>query len=521
MPVRPYDAARTRRTLFDALLEARARHGGNKEILEDADRAPMTFDKLVLGAMVLGRKLANLTQPKEAVGLMLANSAGVIVAFFGLTAFGRTPAMINFTAGPRTILQACEAAKITRIVTAHRFIEQAKLEPLIEILKKRIEIIYLDDLKASITTGEKLRGLVDATLPFMAKGHAAPDDIGVILFTSGTEGAPKGVALSHANIVGNVEQIAGHVDLNPDDVVLNPLPVFHCFGLTGGTLLPLLNGMKAVLFPSPLRTKEIPKMVRDVRATILFATDTFLSGYARAADDGDMASLRFVVCGAERVKDETRQMMLSRFGTPIVEGYGATECAPVLAVNQPDHRNRPGTVGRFLPGVEWRLESVPGIEGGGRLHVKGVNIMSGYIRVDAPGEIQPLAGGWHDTGDIVAIDQEGYVTIRGRLKRFAKIGGEMVSLALVEANASAVWPDAQHCAIAVSDPKKGEQIVLLTEQKDADRNALIAWGKANGVAELTLPRRVVVVDAIPVLGTGKTDYVAAQRMAEGQLAAAA
>lgn len=516
MPVRPYDVARTRRSIFDALLEARKRFGGKKEILEDADRTPLTYDRVVLGSLILGRKLAAMTQERETVGVLIANSAGGMVALFGLLAFGRTPAMLNFTAGLRNIRAACEAGQIRTIVTARRFVTQGNLTGLVDELAKEFNVVYLEDVRESITALDKVRGLAEAAAPGFVVARTHPDQTGVMLFTSGTEGAPKGVALSHANIVANVEQIAGHVDLDPSDVVLNPLPIFHCFGLTGGTLLPLLTGMKCVLFPSPLQAKNIVKLCRETKSTILFGTDTFVNQYARQADDGDLSSLRFIVCGAERVKDETRTMMQARFGVPIVEGYGATEASPVIAVNTPDAFNRPGSVGRFLPGQEWKLESIPGIDGGGRLFVRGPNLMRGYVRVDAPGEIQPLPDGWHDTGDVVSIDKEGYVTIRGRVKRFAKIGGEMVSLTAVEANASAVWPDNAHVALAVNDPKKGEQVILLSDRKGADRAELQAWYKQNGVAELSLPRRIMEVDAIPVLGTGKTDYVSAQRMAEAK-----
>ncbi len=514
MPVRPYDVARTRRSIFDALLEARGRFGGTKEILEDADRTPLTYDRLVLGSFVLGRKLSGITDRGENVGVLIANSVGAMVALFGLLAFGRTPAMLNFTAGTKNIRSACSAAQVKTILTARRFVEQANLTALIEDLGKDYKIVYLEDVRNSLTGLDKARGLLDATAPFLARVKSDPDATAVMLFTSGTEGIPKGVALSHANLVANVEQVAGHVDLNPDDIVFNPLPIFHCFGLTGGTFLPLLQGMKCILFPSPLQAKNIVKLVRETQSTILFGTDTFVNQYARQADEGDLSSLRFIVCGAERVKEETRQTMLSRFNVPIVEGYGATEASPIIAVNTPDHLNRPGTCGRLVPGIEWKLESIPGIDGGGRLYVRGPNLMRGYVRLDAPVEIQPLPSGWHDTGDVVAIDKDGYLTIKGRVKRFAKVGGEMVSLTAVENYATSCWPDHLHVAVAVTDPKKGEQIILLTDCSFADRSDLLAWYKINGAAELALPKKIIKIDEIPLLGTGKIDYVNAQRLAQ-------
>jgi acyl-[acyl-carrier-protein]-phospholipid O-acyltransferase/long-chain-fatty-acid--[acyl-carrier-protein] ligase len=344
--------------------------------------------------------------------------------------------------------------------------------------------------------------------------HPDPKSPAVILFTSGTEGDPKGVVLSHLNIVANVHQVLAHVPeaFGLDDVLFSPLPTFHCFGLTAGALLPLLGGMKAVLHPTPLQTKIIPKRIEETAATILFATDTFLNQYVRACSGNELSKLRFAVCGAERVRDETRRLVRSRFDVELLEGYGATEAAPVIAVNEPGH-NRPGTVGRPLPGMELKFEPVPGIENGGRMLVRGPNVMSGYLMSDKPGCLQELPAGWHDTGDIVSRDAENYLTIRGRLKRFAKIGGEMVSLAVVEDCASTLWRGYDHAAAVLPDKRKGEQIVLLTTCPEAHRTDLQRWAQDHGVNELSLPRRIFQVPSIPVLGTGKMDVGAVQKLA--------
>jgi acyl-[acyl-carrier-protein]-phospholipid O-acyltransferase/long-chain-fatty-acid--[acyl-carrier-protein] ligase len=344
-----------------------------------------------------------------------------------------------------------------------------------------------------------------------AGAKVEPDDPAVVLFTSGSEGIPKGVALSNANLIANAYQVkalAGDV-LKPDDVFFNPLPIFHSFGLTAGLLTAVLNGMKSVLYPSPLHYRQIPKLVAGTRATIMLATDTFLQGYARAAGETDLASVRYVIAGAERVKDETRRLW-AKHGTVILEGYGATECSPVIAVSLPD-RNRSGSVGPILPGIEWRLDPVEGIHEGGRLHVRGPNVMKGYLDSTAPGGIHPPVDGWHDTGDIVTVD-DGIVTIRGRAKRFAKVGGEMVSLAAIEATVQGLWPDNSHVVVAIPDPRKGEQIILITDKADADRDVLLAHAKAQGFPELWMPRSILV-SGIPVLGSGKTDYAAAVELA--------
>lgn len=508
-----FDIARTRKTLFGALLDARDRFGGNKVALEDLERQPITFGRLVLGSLVLGRKLAGLTKEREAIGVLLPNVQAIAVTLFGLNAFGRVPAFLNFTAGLKNLKAACELAEIETIVTSRRFIEQGKLDDLIEALGEGRRILWLEDVRAELTSLDKLRGLVGSW--FARRIHAGariqPDDPAVLLFTSGSEGVPKGVVLSNANLVANAYQVkalAGDV-LKDDDVFFNPLPIFHSFGLSAGLLTAVLNGMKSVLYPSPLHYRQIPKLVAGTRATVMLATDTFLQGYARAAGEDDLASVRFVIAGAERVKDETRRLW-DRHGTVIVEGYGATECAPVIACNLPDD-NHPGTVGHVLPGIEWRLEPVEGIHEGGRLHVRGPNVMKGYLDPAGPGGIRPPVEGWHDTGDIVSID-DGFITIRGRAKRFAKIGGEMVSLAAVEAMVQGLWPEFNHVVVALPDPRKGEQIVLVTDRPGADREALLAHGQAQGVPELWIPKAILIAP-IPVLGSGKIDYAGTFEMA--------
>jgi acyl-[acyl-carrier-protein]-phospholipid O-acyltransferase/long-chain-fatty-acid--[acyl-carrier-protein] ligase len=505
-----FDIGQTRKTLFGALLDARDRFGRSKVALEDLERQPITFGRLVLGSLVLGRKLAALTRDREEVGVLLPNVQAVAVTLFGLNAFGRVPAFLNFTAGIKNLKAACEVAEIRTVVTSRRFVEQGKLD---DILGEGRRILWLEDVRAGLTSLDKLRGVLDSwrARRVHAGTKVQPDDPAVVLFTSGSEGAPKGVVLSNANLVANAYQVkalAGDV-LRPEDVFFNPLPVFHSFGLTAGLLTAVLNGMKSVLYPSPLHYRQIPKLIAGTRATILLATDTFLQGYARAAGEDDLASVRYVIAGAERVKDETRRLW-AKHGTVILEGYGATECSPVIAVSLPD-RNRPGSVGPLLPGIEWRLDPVEGIHEGGRLRVRGPNVMKGYLDSAAPGGIRPPADGWHDTGDIVAID-DGIVTIRGRAKRFAKVGGEMVSLGAVEAMVQQLWPDFNHVVVSLPDSRKGEQIVLITEKPDADKDVLLAHAQEQGFPELWVPRSILV-SSIPALGSGKTDYAAAADLA--------
>ncbi|WP_284220392.1 AMP-binding protein [Brevundimonas denitrificans] len=514
----PLDAKDGEQTIFDGLIAARDRFG-DKEILEDLDRKPLTYTGLIRAAFVLGRKIAAMTEPGERVGILLPSSAGVVVTYYGLHAHGRVPVMLNFTSGQSNIKAAIKAAGVRKILCARRFVNQAKLEDLLDDLATVAEIVWLDDVRKTIGLPDKLYGLMAGLMPRQFRVKTDPSSPGVVLFTSGSFGAPKGVVLSQWNLVANCRQVAQHIDLKPEWVMFNPLPTFHCFGLTGGVLLPILHGMKAFQYPSPLHAKQIVELLPDVKASILFATDTFLNQYARVAAPDDFATLQFVVAGAEKVRPETHHLFNTRFhGLKLLEGYGATEAAPVVAVNHPD-RNRPGTVGQMMPGMEWRIDPVDGIPDGGRLFLRGPNVMKGYLSAEDPESVEPLAGGWHDTGDIVDIDKDGYVSILGRIKRFAKIGGEMVSLTAVEGLASAVWPDARHAVVSIPDARKGEKLVLVTDRRDADVARLAEWARSHGAPELAVPKKIMRVAEVPVLGTGKTDYVRIQQMAELEKAA--
>ena len=507
----------TDRTVIEAVIEAAQASGMRRIAVEDPVSGALSYRKLLLGAAVLGRKLMPLAPEGKPVGLMLPNANGAAVTLLALMSAGRVPAMINFTAGPANVLAACRAAKLDTIVTARAFIEKGKLDALVAALEREIKIVYLDDIRTTITLGDKLRGLLQAKKPLVPR---KADDWAAVLFTSGSEGMPKGVVLSHRNMLANAAQAAARIDFGRQDKVFNVLPVFHSFGLTVGLVLPLVSGVRIYLYPSPLHYRNVPELVYGVNATILFGTDTLLNGYARAAHPYDFRSLRYILAGAEPVKDTTRRVYLEKFGLRILEGYGVTETAPALALNTPMF-NKFGTVGRLLPGMEARLEPVEGVDGGGRLYVKGPNVMLGYLRVENPGVIEPPAEGWHDTGDIVSIDAQGFITIKGRAKRFAKIGGEMVSFAAVEAIAGELWPDALSAVAAVPDARKGERLIMLTQRKEATRSEFQAFARSHGASELMTPAEVVFVEKLPLLGTGKIDNMGVTRLVKEMAAAAA
>lgn len=518
-----FETSPTDVTLVEAICAAAALHGDNQMVLEDRKREPIPYSRLKLGMLLLGRRFKAFTQKGERVGILLPNANGTATAFFALQLYGRVPAMLNFTAGIAGLKAAAQAATLKHVLTSREFIEQGKLEDQLAALAETCKITYLEDIRDSLTPTEKIAAL--ASRPFLKVIHryygVKADDAAVVLFTSGSEGLPKGVVLSHRNIIANRHQIGARLDFTPEDIVLNALPLFHSFGLTGGLLIPLLSGAKTVLYPSPLHYRIVPLLAYDCNATIMFGTDTFLTGYARTAHPYDFYSLRFICAGAEKVREETRRIYSEKFGVRIFEGYGTTETAPVLAVNTPLY-NKPNTVGRLLPGMTAKLEPVPGVAEGGRLKVTGPNVLIGYLFADKPGQLIPpptdQEGRWHDTGDIVTIDPEGFIAIKGRAKRFAKIAGEMVSLSAVEDFVNKVWPDFAHAVVAVPDPRKGEALVLITTNPAATVEPLQQSLAPYGLTELMLPRRILTQAALPLLGSGKTDYVAAQKLVENAAA---
>ena len=506
-------------TLFAHVLRARSLYDMGRPVMADIApsasggnvRTELGYGRLVLAATVLGRKIAGLTSDPT-VGVMLPNSVGTAVTFLALQSQGRTAAMLNFTAGAEAILSCCAASGVRTVLTSRRFVQRGKLDRLVEALAPSLSLVWLEDVRASIGLWDKIAGKLASMQPgrlpgALGNGSAAA----VVLFTSGSEGVPKGVALSHRNLLCNCAQAAAVIDFNPADKVFNALPMFHAFGLTAGTLLPLLYGVRTFLYPTPLHYKLVPEMVYDEQSTIMFGTDSFLAGYARRGDPMDFQSLRYIFAGAEKVKAETRAAYMGHFKKPVFEGYGATETAPVLALNTMAAA-REGSVGLFLPGIDYRMEPVPGIAEGGRLFVRGANVMLGYLKADKPGVVQVPEDGWYDTGDIVSIDADGFVFIQGRAKRFAKIAGEMVSLAMAETLAQEVWRDAEIAVVAVADARKGERLVLVTSATDAAPRAMLARARERGIAEIMVPRDVVVVAKVPLLGTGKVDYPAVQRL---------
>lgn len=507
--------------LFKALIHGAALGAKNRAQIEDANRTPITFKQFLARCFILGRQIKNQTQIGEHVGIMLPTTIAGMVTFFALHAYRRIPAMLNFSLGFHNLFSTCKVAQIKTIYTSRQFIATAKLEDLVENLQKEGIIIYfLEDFKSAIKLSHKLSGLLKSKFPSWAYqliGEAVlPTEPGVILFTSGSEGVSKGVVLSHANLLANCCQLTSRVDFSYRDKFFDTLPIFHCFGLTTGAILPLIQGISCFFYPSPLHYKIIPGLVYQTGATIMLSTDTFLTGYSRAAERHDFSSIRYIFAGAEKVKPETMHHWIDTFGVKIYEGYGATEAAPVISMNCP-LASKPDSVGMLLPFMESKIQPVEGIAQGGRLIVRGPNIMMGYLSSEKPGVILISESGWHDTGDIVTMDEERFITIAGRAKRFAKIAGEMISLSAVESVAASIWPELLHAAVSKKCQRKGEQILLFSEAEKADKTIFIKKIKELSYSELLIPQQIFPGSKIPVLPSGKIDYMTIEKKLEEEI----
>ena len=495
-------------------IVATVRDQPRKVILEDVTHKPLTYRRFLVAADILAKPLrAALSSDVARVGILLPNANALPVTLLSLWHIGKVPAVLNYSTSPATMLACCQLAGLKQIITSRAFLERARLK--LDLLREAgIEFIYLEDLRTRITGGQKFASLLRLTFnpaSFCRTSDPAAsngDRVAVVLFTSGSEGMPKGVELTHTNILANIRQMLAVSDIQETDRLFSCLPLFHSFGLTVGALLPLVRGIYTFIYPSPLHYRVIPAVFYDRDCTILLSTNTFLNGYARKAHPYDFRSMRCLFAAAEKLQEATANTWARQFGVRILEGYGATECSPCLSVNVP-LAPRYGSVGRLLPGIELRLEPVEGVSEGGRLFVRGPNVMRGYLNPDANAAFKAL-NGWYDTGDIVSVDADGYLFIRGRMKRFAKVSGEMVSLTAVEDALAGAFPQyGLRCQIAVvtrPDEGKGEALIAVTNEPKLTLEQIRAAVTGKGLGNLCVPREIKVVREIPKLGTGKVNH---------------
>ncbi len=499
-------------SIFDKLKTAIKITGKNKVIAEDQDRNPITYKTFFLKMHALGMALDSYIPQEKRVGFLLPNSLAAAVAYFAILSHKRTPAMLNFSAGVKSIIAACQTVQLKYIVSSRKFIKLAELHELEEsLIKEGYKFIYLEDVAKNISTKTKLLALAKTT--FLTVPKIDTNSACAILFTSGSEGLPKAVFMSHRNVNANHAQVLSIVTITSSDKFFNCLPMFHTFGLTVGTLLPMLHGIQLFLYPSPLHYRIVPHLFYETLSTFICGTDTFLSGYARYGKPFDFFNARYIIAGAEKLRESTLLSYTNKFNVIPLEGYGATETSPVLSVNTPANK-RKDSVGKLLPGIEYKLLEVEGIHEGGNLCVRGDNVMLGYMYHSKPDLLVPPEEGWHELGDIVDVDKENYIYIKGRAKRFAKIGGEMVSFAAVENALAPILADAVYGIVSVTHEKKGEFLVLIVENSDITNGKIATHFAKNGNPSLWIPKLIIHVDEAPVLGSGKFDYSKAKQIAQ-------
>jgi acyl-[acyl-carrier-protein]-phospholipid O-acyltransferase/long-chain-fatty-acid--[acyl-carrier-protein] ligase len=503
--------------LLAAMAET-ARKIPNRVAIEDTTFQPLTYRNLMIGMDLLAHGLSGAVSGGEHVGVLLPNVNATPVVILALWKLGKVPAMLNFTSGAATMLACAKLAGLKQIITSRAFMERARLsaEP---FTNAGIKLVFLEDARAGIGTSRKIFSLLRHTFGFHPQLNSpSPRSTAVIVFTSGSEGVPKGVELTHENILANIRQMLAITDFTDCDRLFNCLPLFHSFGLTVGTFIPLVRGMYVFLYPSPLHYRTVPSVLYDRDCTIFISTNTFLNGYARKGHPYDFRSVKYLFAAAEKLQDATAQIWSKKYGIRILEGYGATECSPCVSLNTP-MESQPGSAGRLLPGMEYKLEPVEGVADGGRLFVRGPNVMKGYLNADANAKFQAL-GGWYDTGDIASVDADRFVHILGRMKRFAKVSGEMVSLTAVEDALAGAFPRyGLHCQTAVvtrPDENKGEVLIAVTNEPKLTLEEIRDAIKAKGLTNLSVPREIKFVKEIPKLGTGKVNHRELQMAMEKQ-----
>lgn len=499
--------SREKMDFFSYLQRAAGKYGAGKQILRDINRH-ISYRGLLVGSYVLAKKINLLTfRDQSIIGVLMPNSIAHVMTLFALFRLGKDPAILNFSTGTRNVVDSIQTSGCKTVITSRQFVQRGGFEELVQRLSESCLIIYLEEVAATVSVTDRLHGLLQHMVG--RTGKTSPQSR-IVLFTSGTEGRPKGVVLSHRAILSNIDQACSLIDHTPADRMLNALPIFHSFGLMAGTFLPLFNGIETFLYPSPLHYRIVPELAYDFNATLMLGTPTFLAGYGKMAHPYDFYSLRYVLAGGEKLKSTVRDLWLDKFGIRILEGYGITETGPVLSLNTPLSYRR-DTVGKFLPGIEWKIEPVDGIEQGGNLLVRGPNLMEGYLLFEKG--FLP-ADGWFASGDVVTVDSDGFVTIQARLKRFAKIAGEMINLQLVEELAAACFGQATFAAVSVHDGRKGEKIILISDSLGLDKASMRQYLLQENYSLLQLPADFIQIEKVPVLGSGKPDYLSLQKMAQ-------
>jgi acyl-[acyl-carrier-protein]-phospholipid O-acyltransferase/long-chain-fatty-acid--[acyl-carrier-protein] ligase len=497
--------------------------------MADSTGQSLTYGRALVGSLLLGRVIRRLTADQAHVGVLLPSSVGGAIANIAVLAAGRVPVNLNFTAGPEAMALAVEQAGIRTIVTSRKFLSKAGLE-------RTPAMVFLEDLRGQVTSAATLLVLLEARLLPMRLlrrrhgGRHTSDALATIIFSSGSTGVPKGVLITHRNILANIDGLAQIFPMDSSDCFIGVLPFFHAFGLTGTLWFPLLQGAKVVYHPNPVDARTIGELAERHRGTMLISTPTFCSAYLKRCTQAQFAHLKYAIVGAEKLREPLATAFEQQFGVRLLEGYGCTEMAPVVAVNRPDVAHggerqvgtKFGSVGHPIPGVAARIVDRETGEGPligreGLLLVKGPNMMAGYLhQPERTAEV--IRDGWYVTGDLAMMDEDGFIFITDRLSRFSKIGGEMVPHLKIEDAIDGVLGEACSAVTSLPDAARGERLVAFYTRADVTPSALWDQLCATDLPRLWLPRRdcLLLIDAIPTLGTGKVDLRRVRQLAAEQ-----
>jgi acyl-[acyl-carrier-protein]-phospholipid O-acyltransferase/long-chain-fatty-acid--[acyl-carrier-protein] ligase len=496
--------------LHQQFVHIAKRHASKMAIIDKTTGGNVTYSRALIGALILCSKFRKYDE--GFIGIMMPTSAGCALASVGALMSGRIPVMINYSTGAEANAKfAQQKCKFKTIITSRALLEKIEC-PVVD------GMVMIEDIMKGVRTGEKIIAALKTKLPVsmllknIHKGDE--DDSAVILFTSGSEKDPKAVQLTHRNISSNIENFGNYVELSESDILLANLVFFHIFGLTVNLWVPFYYGMTMVTYANPLDFQTISKIARDERPTVMVGTPSFFWGYLNKSEPGDFKSLRLMVAGADKCPDALREGYMEKHGVTLLEGYGATETSPVISVNTHE-LNKPGSTGRVIPNVQVRIEN---FETGeecktgevGKILVKGDLVMKGYLD-DPELTDEAIVDGWYNTGDMGFFDEDRYLWHAGRFKRFAKIGGEMVSLVKVENIMEKFIPEGISCCVVeIPDEKKGSYIVA-TVSGEVNKTEILRK-MLDELPTIALPRQFIVIKDLPMMSTGKIDFRSVTRM---------
>jgi acyl-[acyl-carrier-protein]-phospholipid O-acyltransferase/long-chain-fatty-acid--[acyl-carrier-protein] ligase len=502
--------------LHQRFMQTAKKHSSRIAVYDKATGKDYTYGKMLIAALILKEHIGAIRG--KYVGIMLPTTMGCMLGVIGALMNGKVPVMINYSTGAiGNCLYAREKCTFKTILTSRKLLEKLEIEPI-------DHMIFVEDILARVTTLAKLCAALKSKLPFRVLSsmvHSGPvNEISVILFTSGSEKEPKAVQLSHANILHNVDAVPQMVHLDHNDVFICMLPLFHVFGLTTNFWLPAILGSTMVTYPNPLEYRTICDLAREYKATFITATPSFFYGYLQRSTPGDFKSVRFAIAGADKLPDKVYDGFLKKHGMHVYEGYGATETSPVISTNYPG-QHKLGSIGKPIPGVQVRIvdintDKILGPNQEGKILVKGDLVMEGYLG-DLEETSLRIRNGWYDTGDIGIIDDDGYLWHRGRLKRFVKVGGEMVSLVKVESVLSRLLPeDVICCVVDIPNPTKGADVVAAVANGDFDMHKILKALKKE-LPLIAVPKHFEVIEDIPMMASGKVNFREVERICRERL----